>query len=109
MARKDRIAQSWATPAQEKPTCELCGREGVALTTHHLTPRIQGRRRGMALSELPTAELCPPCHKYLHKTFSNAELERDFPSIEAMLAHEDIARFVRWVQKQPVSKAVRVR
>lgn len=107
MAR--RVKHSWPAAAAAPPTCELCGREHVRLTVHHLTPRIQGRRRGMALDELPTAQLCGPCHKYVHSTFTNAELERDFPTLDALRAHEGVARFVKWVQKQPASKGVRVR
>lgn len=79
------------------------------LTEHHLVPKSQGRRQGVKIHALPTARLCPACHKFLHWTFSNAELAGDYSSVEALLGHEDVRRFVAWVRGQPASKAVRVR
>lgn len=90
-------------------TCELCGRRVPRLTEHHLLPRSQGRRRGLKSGELPTALLCPPCHRTLHRLFSNAELEQEYSSLDALRAHEDVQRFVKWVRTQPGSKGVRVR
>ena len=79
------------------------------LTEHHLIPKSQGRRRGVPIHELPTVLLCPPCHKFLHKTFTNAELAGEYSSVDALLEHEDVARFLQWIRKQPASKGVRVR
>ena len=107
MARK-KSNNTWPAPPTKAECCALCGREVPKLTEHHLIPRIQGRRRGHKLSELPTIMLCPACHKYLHKTFSNAELETEFPTLEALQANEQVQKFVAWVQKQPASKGVQV-
>ncbi len=79
------------------------------LTEHHLVPRSQGRRQGVKIQELPTVRLCPACHKFIHRTFSNAELAGEYSSVEALLAHEAVRRFVAWVRGQPASKGVRVR
>lgn len=79
------------------------------LTEHHLVPKSQGRRQGVKIHALPTARLCPACHKFLHRTFSNAELAGDYSSVEALLEHGDVRRFVAWVRGQPASKGVRVR
>lgn len=99
----------WPPAPAPAPHCALCGRQTPTLTEHHLVPRSQGRRRGVRVADLPTTLLCPPCHKFLHTTFSNAELAGDYATLEALLAHEDVARFVRWVRRQPASKGVRVR
>lgn len=72
-------------------------------------PRSQGRRRGLKVQALPTAWLCPPCHKFLHRTFTNAELAGEYASVDALLGHEDVRRFVAWLRTQPASKGVRVR
>lgn len=40
------------------------------------------------------------CHKKVHSLFSEKTLARQFNTFEALLEHEDIAKFVRWVQKQ---------
>lgn len=99
---------AWPPPPQEAPRCALCGRQ-APLTEHHLIPRSRGRRRGLAMGTLPTAPLCQACHNFLHRTFSNAQLEREYSSIAALREQEDVQRFVRWLRKQPASRAVRVR
>ena len=81
----------------------------MSLSKEHLVPRSQGRRRGMPVQALPTVMLCGPCHKFLHRTFSNAELAADYPTVPALLAHPEVERFVRWVRTQPATKGVRVR
>ncbi|GGL73958.1 hypothetical protein GCM10010840_10060 [Deinococcus aerolatus] len=91
------------------PICALCERAAPNLTEHHLIPRSQGRRRGTRVPDLPTAALCGPCHKFLHRTFSNAELAQDYSTVDTLLRHEDVRRFVAWIRKQPASRSVRVR
>lgn len=95
--------------APSSATCQLCGRVVPRLTEHHLLPRSQGRRRGLSADQLPTAWLCSPCHKTLHRLFTNAELAQGYASLDALRAHEGVQRFVRWVRRQPGSKGVRVR
>ncbi|WP_261664961.1 HNH endonuclease [Deinococcus sp. Marseille-Q6407] len=108
MARRAKAA-AWPPPAAAPAACALCGREVPRLTEHHLVPRSQGRRRGLKVAELPTVMLCPACHKYLHTTFSNQELETGYSSLEALREHEGVQKFVAWIRKQPASKGVRVR
>lgn len=72
-------------------------------------PRSQGRRRGLKVHALPTARLCPACHKFLHRTFTNAELAGEYASVAALLEHQGVRRFVAWLRTQPASKGVRVR
>lgn len=108
MARR-RPDSAWPPAPRAAPRCALCGRETPTLTEHHLIPRSQGRRRGVRVAELPTADLCPACHKFLHRTFTNAELAGEYRDVQALLAHEDVRRFVAWVRRQPASKGVRIR
>lgn len=89
--------------------CELCERDVPRTTVHHLTPKSTARRRGMKVVDLPTAALCPPCHKQLHVLFPNQELALRLDSIDALRQEEGVARFLRWLRKQPGSKGVRVR
>ena len=89
--------------------CELCEREVPRTTEHHLTPKSVGRRKGLKVADLPTAELCPACHKQLHVLFPNRELAQRLDSIEALREDERVARFLTWLRKQPGSKGVRVR
>ncbi|WP_034384632.1 HNH endonuclease [Deinococcus sp. YIM 77859] len=108
MARR-RPTSNWPPPPPEPLHCALCGRETPVLTEHHLVPRSQGRRQGVKVHELPTVLLCPACHKFLHRTFTNAELAGEYSSLEALLAHGDVQRFVTWLRTQPATKSVRVR
>lgn len=108
MARRQ-PESTWPPPPRETPTCALCERAVPQLTEHHLLPRSQGRRQGLRVTDLPTTMLCGPCHKFLHRTFSNVELAREYSDLAALRTHEDVQRFVRWLRTQPATKAVRVR
>lgn len=80
-------------------TCELCGREGVKTTLHHLTPKEEGG------TFLPTAYLCIPCHKQIHALFTNKEIVvLSLTTIEALREQEEMKKFIKWIQKQPSSK-----
>lgn len=89
--------------------CELCDREVPRTTVHHLTPKSTARRKGVRVVDLPTAELCPPCHKQLHALYPNGELAERLGSVAALREDERVARFLSWVRKQPGAKGVRVR
>lgn len=86
--------------------CKLCGREVERLTRHHLIPRSRHRkilnskkrRQRFDREELNrTVLLCGPCHGKVHQTFTEAELEREYPTIETLASDPDIARFVGWI------------
>lgn len=44
--------------------------------------------------------LCGPCHRHVHQTFTEAELERDYPTLEDLSAHPGIQRFVGWISNK---------
>lgn len=94
-------------PSEQSHQCDLCGRIVAKLTRHHLVPRsrVRKRRRRNQTELLPEdpasiAQLCSPCHRMIHAVLSERELERDYPTIEALLAHEEISRFVAWIRKR---------
>lgn len=84
-------------------TCELCGRENVQTTVHHLTPKEMGG------TFEPTANLCLPCHKQIHAIYTNEELAARLNSIPLLRQDEKIGAFVKWIRKQPSSKLIRTR
>ena len=87
------------------PVCPLCGRPippDVPQSRHHLVPRLRGGKGG------PTVLLHHICHKEIHATLSEAELARDFATMEALRAHPRLATFIRWVAKRPPSFVSRV-
>lgn len=77
--------------------CPLCGREipPDLESRHHLIPRLKGGKHG------PIAILHEICHGKIHSVFTEAELAREYETIERLLAHPEIARFVRWVARRP--------
>ncbi|UCF66232.1 MAG: hypothetical protein JSV80_10560 [Acidobacteriota bacterium] len=95
--------------------CSLCGRSGLVLTKHHLIPRTRHKnRRNKKLFDRREvherlASLCRPCHRHVHVTFDEKQLDRSYNTIEALAAHPEIERFVSWVRKQPPSSHIRSR
>jgi hypothetical protein len=95
--------------ASKDPTqterCPLCGREipqGLG-SRHHLTPVLKGGKHG------PTVLLHDACHTKLHSVFTEAELARKYDTIEKLLQHEEIAKFVSWISRRPPEIRVRNR
>ncbi len=74
--------------------CALCGRSlGRKVEWHHVVPKSEGGRE--------TVPLHPICHRAIHAAVPNRTLARDYPTLEALRAREDIARFVAWVANKP--------
>jgi 5-methylcytosine-specific restriction endonuclease McrA len=104
MVAKRRLRDGAAGPPDWQPAppppCPLCGRvvlAGPSADVHHWVPRSEGGRT----TPENTALLHRVCHRKLHATFSERELARDYAQPLALLAHPEIASFVRWVQRQP--------
>lgn len=50
---------------------------------------------------LETVELCRDCHQAIHHFVpSEKELGRYYNTIDRLLSHSGIARFVAWIRKQ---------
>ncbi len=95
--------------------CELCGRQTSKLDRHHLIPRTRHsnkrNKKQFDRQEVHSrlAMLCKPCHKTVHATLTEKELERSYNTLEALAGHVRISRFVKWIRKQPVNTKVSVR
>ena len=90
----------------EGRTCGLCGRAAQDLTRHHLIPRTRHKnKRNKEMFDRQeihrTVGLCRPCHRHIHATLDNKVLEREYNTVEALLSHPDIRRFVEWIRKKP--------
>jgi hypothetical protein len=86
--------------------CGLCGRVVERRTRHHLIPRSRHGnkrvKRSFSREELQrTVLLCGACHRHIHRTLTEKELEREYNTVEALLSHPDICRFVRWIERKP--------
>lgn len=90
--------------------CGLCGRVVGEVTRHHLLPKSRTRklkkksrkRRGRDLADAArTVALCRPCHRNIHASVDNRELERGYDTLEALAAHPDVRRFTQRIQNKP--------
>ena len=95
--------------------CELCGRGDIEITRHHLIPRTRhANKKNQKLFEREDvrtrmADLCRPCHGFIHKLLTEKELEREYNTLERLRAHPEIAKFLQWVSRRPSGLRVRLR
>ena len=74
----------------EPLTCFLCGRPlGRKIQWHHIVPKSRGGRE--------TAPVHPICHRTIHATLTNKELERSYASAEKLRAQPELERFIAWI------------
>ena len=84
--------------------CTICRRDvpGRLITLHHLKPKSRG---GGADVRVAT---CRTCHKQIHATFTNKELDRGFADVDSLRESERLTRFLAWVRKQKPDRAFSV-
>lgn len=94
MGRKNRTVESWYKPSPE-PICPLCERliPKSQEDDHHLVPRLKGGKETKTLHRI--------CHRQIHALFTEAELANSYASVEALLGHPAVQKFVRWVKSKP--------
>ena len=78
----------------DKPIeCALCNRPlGRRVEWHHVLPKSRGGREIVPLH--------PICHRAIHANFTNKELARLYPTLEAVKARADIAAFLKWISNK---------
>jgi hypothetical protein len=87
--------------AEQVPdACPLCDRPNYFPSDHHLVPKSRGGR--------VTKTICADCHRSIHATFSNKELEKTYFTVEALLAHPTFAKAITFLQKQDPRRRYRM-
>lgn len=93
-----------AATALRPDGCEICAREHIPLTYHHLIPRAvhakavkRGWHREWELMKV--AWLCRACHSFVHKIATNEELAKEYYDVELLLEREDVQRWAQWRSK----------
>lgn len=76
--------------------CPLCGREipSEECSKHHLIPVVKGGKKE------PTVILHRICHGKIHSMFTEKQLKDYYNTIERLKEHEDIRKFIKWVQRK---------
>lgn len=82
--------------------CEICGRDWIPLSYHHLIPKAvhaKVLKRGWHEEHMlnKVAWLCRACHSFVHRMASNEELAREWHDIEKILEREDVQKWRAWV------------
>lgn len=87
--------------------CQLCGRVTRRGTTeHHLIPRTCHhnkwfKKRFTREQMRQTVSLCGDCHGSVHRFVPREkDLGRHYHSLELLLSHAEISRFVAWVRQR---------
>ncbi|KAI0190666.1 hypothetical protein EV127DRAFT_469824 [Xylaria flabelliformis] len=82
--------------------CEICGRDWINLTYHHLIPRFvhakavkRGWHREADLQNV--AWLCGACHRFVHRFANHEELARKYYTVELLLEQDEVVRWAEWV------------
>ena len=83
--------------------CPLCDRviPPSQRDAHHLVPKSKGGRHTEYMHRI--------CHRQIHALFTETELAKQLNSVEALLAHPGIQRFVAWVKTKPEDLMERTR
>ena len=84
--------------------CALCARV-TRLTFHHLIPRKMHRRprfrKRHSREELNAGiDLCPRCHRGVHRLHDEMTLASSLNTLEALREDEAVARHAAWVARQ---------
>lgn len=78
--------------------CKICNRELIEGTydEHHLIPASLG---GKNKEKIPLHYIC---HNKLHHTFTEREMANFYNTVERLVSHEEIQKFIKWIQKKDV-------
>lgn len=75
--------------------CPICEREmidGPSIGRHHLMPKTFGGKE--------TIEMHRICHRKIHSLLTDRELQHIYHTVQTLLQHEGIQKFVKWVSKK---------
>ena len=75
--------------------CNLCDRPlgDISIDRHHLIPKARGGKEIVPLHKI--------CHRKIHATFTEKQLEKYYNTFDRLREHEEIQNFIKWVSKKP--------
>lgn len=96
MARRSKEKEPVFTFSGEEKHCPLCLRPlGGKVSLHHLVPKSLGGKH------TDTVMLHQICHSKIHQVFSERELLKHYHTIAKLRMHEEIHKFVEWLENKP--------
>jgi hypothetical protein len=82
--------------------CPICNRiEGGEMQFHHLLPITYRTRTKKVHQENNLIKLHKQCHSKLHATIDEKSMLDYYHTIDRILEHEEIQKFIKWIQKFP--------
>lgn len=81
--------------AEHDEDCPICDRVlgTINVDKHHLVPKTHGGKEKFLVHKI--------CHRKIHATFTEKELEKQYHTWAELRAHPEIEKFVLWVAKKP--------
>ena len=102
----DYVAATTAPPPVWTTTrasaCEICERDWIPLTYHHLIPKqvhekALKRKWHEEWRLNSVAWLCRACHNFVHRIANNEELAKDLWTVDLLMDREDVQAWAKWV------------
>ena len=94
--------------------CVMCEREVPEIMVHHLVPKTTHKNKRVR-KMFPTKEersatidTCRDCHKTIHAHVKEKKLALEYYSLELLMQHEGIRKFVDWIRTKPFKGKVQV-
>lgn len=82
--------------------CPICNREwGRDMEVHHLRPVTYSTRTKEVHQRSNMVKIHKMCHAKIHATFSEKDLLDHYHTVERLLEHDEMQKFVKWVKKHP--------
>jgi len=108
----DLVVDDGAEDTVQEGKCEMCGQERL-LTFHHLIPKdvhptYLKKRLPPGINGEPTrgflntygTMICKHCHSFVHRLAPNDVLAREYNTLEKILEHPSVQRWVAWAGHQ---------
>lgn len=83
----------------ESNICPICKRSlgTVNISKHHLVPKSKGGTFG------ETIMVHNICHQKIHSVFTEKQLSEEYHTVQKLVEHEEIAKFIKWVAKKDIA------
>jgi len=76
--------------------CPLCKRDADdTMSDHHLIPKCKKGKETVSIHQV--------CHDAIHSNIPNNSLVSDYNTIEKLLNHPAIIKYIKWIKNKPAN------